>query len=170
MNSPAIAFALVVSVIIVLLVVVRPQMKPRGRLVKVSSAGLSVTLEDLKRDHSGFDLYYSGTRPRPSALLFVPRQEFIIWVLPSKQVHGWKPVPDEEVFTEILRRMGGLRTSTRNRLKVVFPPGDILGRTDALCLIYTSGSTSPYSQDQEVNTYVLPPVPQRGDHEFDSNK
>ena len=170
MNTPVFAFAFVCLVIVVLIVFVRPRMKPRGTLVSPKKMGVSVSMDDLKKDHSAYDLQYSGSKAKPSALLFVPRQDVLVWVLPKKGSAGWKEVTDEEMFVDLLRRLDDADMGVRNQLKLVLPPGDIHGHTDSLCLIYTAGSTSPYREGDAENVFVLPPVPERTDRKYDRNK
>ncbi|MGX9366609.1 hypothetical protein ACTVJH_11300 [Desulfoplanes sp. PS50] len=169
MNAPVMVFIFVCLVIVILIVFVRPRMKPRGKLALPKTVGLQVDMADLEADHSGYDLYYCGRIATPSALVFVPRQGTIAWILPEKQPHGWKRITDETLFAEQLRRVNLTDTGVRNQLKVVLPPGDIKGRTADLCLIYTSGSTTPYAHEGG-NGYVLPPVPERTSRDYDRNK
>ena len=170
MNSPVVAFAFVCLVIVVLIVVVRPRMKPRGKLLAPKSVGMSVHIEDLVQDHSGYDVYYSGSNAKPSALVFVPHTGSIQWVLPHKGHTGWKPVPDDEVFVDLMGRLDDVDMGVRTTLKLVLPPGNIDGKMESLCLIYTSGSTSSYKQGNAEDIFVLPPVPERTDRKYDQNK
>jgi hypothetical protein len=169
MNTPVLAFAFVCLVIVVLIVFVRPRMKPRGKLILPKTMGMSANIEHLKKDHSGYHVSYSGTKAKPSALLFVPRQGSIQWVLPVKGHKGWKPVEDDETFVDIIRRLDDVDMGVRNQLKVVLPPGNINGKMGSMCLIYTSGSTSPYREGSAEDIFVLPPVPERTDRKYDRN-
>jgi len=169
MNGPVMAFLAVCLVIVVLIVFVRPRIKPRGKLVLPKTVGLEVTLDDLKANHQDYALYYSGRKAVPSALVFVPKQGRIQWILQNKQPGGWKKIENNVLFTDLLERINDTDMGTRNQLKVVLPPGDIQERTQDLCLIYTAGSTTPYGQGEE-NAYVLPPVPERTKRDYDRNK
>jgi hypothetical protein len=169
MNAPVMAFIVVCLVIVMLIVFVRPRMKPRGKLALPKTVGLQVDMANLEADHSGYDLYYCGRIATPSALVFVPRQATIAWILPEKEPGGWKRITDETMFAEQLRRVNLTDTGVRNQLKVVLPPGDIKGKTEDLCLIYTSGSTTPYAHE-DGSGYVLPPVPERTSRDYDRNR
>jgi hypothetical protein len=128
-------------------------------------------MDQLKADHQGYDLYYSGRRAVPSALLFVPQQGSIQWILQTRQPGGWKRIEDESTFIHLLTRLNDTDTGVAgNQLKVVVPPGDIPEGGQDLCLIYTAGSTACYRQGEEEKTYVLPPVPERTKRDYDRNK
>ncbi len=170
MNTPVFALAFVCLVILVLIVFVRPRMKPRGTLVMPQKVGMSVRMEDLRKDHSGYDISYSGSKARPTALVFVPRQGDIQWVLPRKGYAGWKSVGDDALLEDLLRRLDDVDMGVRNHLKVVLPPGDINGKTENLCLIYTAGSTSPYREGPVDDVFVLPSVPERTDRKYTQNR
>ncbi|WP_462325947.1 hypothetical protein [Desulfoplanes sp.] len=170
MNGPVLAFLFICLVIVVLIVFVRPRMKPRGKLALPKSVGLDASIEDLKEDHQKYDLYYCGRKAAPSALLFVPKDGAIRWVLSDRKPGGWRIITDEALFTDLFARINDTDTGVVNQLKVALPPGDIQGRTQDLCLIYTAGSTTSYRQGEDGNTYVLSPVPERTKRDFDRNK
>lgn len=170
MHGPVMAFLVVCLVIVVLIVFVRPRMKPRGKLALPKTVGLKVGIDDLKADHQGYDLYYCGRKAVPSAILFVPQASTIQWILVAEKPGGWKKIVDEAMFADLVARMQDTDMGSRTQLKVVLPPGDMRGQTRDLCLIYTAGSTACYRQGEEETTYVLPPVPERGKRDYDRNK
>lgn len=93
MNTPVFAFAFVCLVIIVLIVFVRPRMKPRGKLILSKTMGMSVSIENLTKDHTGYNVSYSGTKAKPSALVLFPGREVSSGFCPSRAIkdgNRWK--------------------------------------------------------------------------------
>lgn len=122
MNTPVMAFLFVCLVIVILIVFVRPRMKPRGKLAAPKAVGLDVRIEDLKENHQHYALYYCGRKAVPSALLFVPKNGAIRWILADKKPGGWKSIPDDALFADIFASINDTDMGVRNQLKVVLPP------------------------------------------------
>lgn len=115
-----------------------------------SSLGLDVQVDQLRRNAEDYDVYYSGPKYNPSAILFLVREQ---GQFELQLDDGWKkvlPGPDlEDLFWRI-----EMERANRVKLRAVVPPVEgVQSAENVMAYIYTPGHASMRKVDGE--TYRL---------------
>ncbi|WP_153304236.1 hypothetical protein [Desulfovermiculus halophilus] len=122
-----------------------------------SSLELDIRVEQLRQNARDYEVYYSGPKYNPSAILFVVQEQE---ALNLKLDQDWKvvlPGPDlEDLFWRIEMEKKHLV-----KLRAVVPPEEDMQTADNILAYIYSQDYASLRKTEEENTYYLQAVPEQ---------
>lgn len=116
----------------------------RGRAVLPTSLGQGMKIEELKNSFADFDIFYSGSKPHPAALVFIPKESRVSWEL-KQGMNWWKPVEEQSQLDELVSRMNrNLEVGAQQpRVRILELPSSLKSVEPARAYLYSDQATNP---------------------------
>jgi len=140
--------------------------------VPLSSAGLEMTLDQLRAEQDKYSIHYSLNSQSPPGVVFIPKDSPYTLQLIDRGINRWYEAETPELVTQVIRRIkdnrfGGTRFPSVQAI-VTPSKGPDNGRRDLLAYIYSRGYASLTEVEGEQNTYALLPVPPQKNLKFNN--